>query len=103
MCSVYTLLCAFPESCCRSKACNDALDVAFEITNSLLKGMQPLIVLKLKLLRRMGLPQVLGLFALLDGLFGAILLVASLRISYQVLKQLWEERLDTRLEPDIKG
>ena len=66
--------------------------------------MRALIGLNLKLLRNMNLLLlVLGLFVPLGGLFVAIPLVYSILENYKVLIQLWEECLETRLEPDVKG
>ena len=59
----------------RSKVCTDALDVTFEIIRTFCPTR----------------------WTVRDNSIGSIL------ENYQELKQLWEECLETKLEPDIKG
>ena len=88
----------------RSKVCNYALDVAFEITKLVKfspKGNADFDRIKAEVVDDNGFAPGIRTFCPTRWtVWGNS--IGSILENYQVLKMLWEECLDTRLEPDIK-
>ena len=104
-CYAHALNLAVGNTIKRSKVCSDALDVAFEISK----------LVKFSPKRNAAFDRIKAEVVEEDGFAPGIRTfcptrwtvrgnsIGSILENYKVLKQLWEECLETRLEPDVRG